>query len=174
MSIKQLTVFSLTFVLLLVCSVVLIGANHESQTRWEYATYLRGHDEYTSNSSVYFSGIQITYSRWRQSLGDDYSVGDWSVYTRKPGNDKVTVAKGDISSQDNRNRYLLFLDALRKTLGGPGEDNFTDINWTDFDTHVMNLLGSAGYEVAFRYADDDGFSVPKGLSYRTVFKRKIK
>ena len=164
MSIKQLTVFSLTFVLLLVCSVVLIGANHESQARWEYATYLRGSDEYVARSSVYFSDFQITYSRWKQSTRKS-SAGDWSVFTKKPGNDEVNVAKGNDSSEDNP--YLLLVDQLRKTLGGSGEDNFTDINWTDFDTHVMNLLGSAGYEVVLRYSENNSFN-------RIVFKRKVK
>lgn len=165
MSIKQLTVFSLTFVSLSLCSVVFIGANHESQTKWEYVTYRSGLDEFHVNTTVYFSDTQITYNKFDVKMVDGSSPGDWSVYAKKPDYDRVTFAKGNKNSKENP--YLLFLDALRKKLGGSGEENFTDINWTDFDTHIMNLLGSAGYEVVFQYSTKDFFN-------RIVLKRKIK
>ena len=166
MSINKFTVSILSVVFLLVCSAVMIGANYESQTEWEYASFEKERNKYAKSKIVNLPDTIISLVVWQPELGLDQSKSaDYAVR-----NGEAIVVEGNYVV-DDLNYLEVFKGELNKSLNLEEKS----IGNASFDFAVMNALGKAGYEMISRYVENENVdTVVDEVAYKIIFKRKVR
>lgn len=160
MYINKLTIATLSIVFLLVCSVILIGANHQPQIEWEHIIYIMKVDTYESYHTVYTPVNEVGVRFWMKDTGQ-FKKGDWSV----SGGDFSELGKENKGSGNNYDKFPLFFYALNQRLNLEQ----IGIETQRMDLAVMNCLGRAGYELIYRHT---GRSEYEGITESFTFKRR--
>lgn len=165
MYINKLAVSSLCFVFLLVCSVILIGANHQPKIEWEYIKYEAKVDDYQIFHTVFLPGEELQLDWWVQDVASS-KKGDWSLYGAY---DALTVLGKETegTKDDAGAKFPLFFYALNARL---------NLKQTDFENNridilMFNALGRAGYEWVYK---ESGRSEHNGQTFTHTFKRRIR